>query len=80
MTISTTRILAELLRVATREERRAAYSDAPHCDVGDNLDFDALDELIRGEHPLVGHSIPRRLTEDGARIVGELLATFEEQI
>ena len=71
MTVSNTRLLAELLRVATREERRSVY--------GDNMDFDALDGLVAMSPPLVTPTVPRRVTAEGARVVSELLAVFEEQ-
>jgi hypothetical protein len=72
--MSPARLIAELMRVATHRE-------CTHSEVVDynNVDFAALDELVEMTPPLVGRSVPRALTEDGARIVGELLATFEEQ-
>ena len=69
MTISHARLMSELLR---------AYTDAFRLGVPENSrDPEALRELREMDNPLMTKG--RGLTEEGARIVAELLATFEEQ-
>ncbi len=63
--------IAELLRVHLRKSD--VYSSF--------VDGDALRTLTSHEPPLVelGPTSSRMLTEEGARVVGELIATWEEQ-
>ena len=67
MTIHRSRLIAELLRIHLQRH------DVP-CDV------DALRCMSSGTRPLVkfGELWPST-TEDGVRVVNELIATFEEQ-
>jgi hypothetical protein len=75
------RLVAELMRVATHTDRVADEVDAFGKRINyDNIDFGALDALVAMDPPLVLAVIPRAFTEDGARVVAELLATFEEQV
>jgi hypothetical protein len=69
--VSHAQCIAELLRVHLRS--RDVYSRL--------VDGDALRVLTSHEPPLVelGPTSSRMLTEEGARVVGALIATWEEQ-
>ena len=70
MTVSNLRLLAELTRITSRVERGAT----------DDEDFDLEARIELAFHdPYLVTGTPCRATEEGARIVAELLATFEEQ-
>jgi hypothetical protein len=71
VTVSNLRLMSELLRVSTIGERGSSP-------LHEDYDTEARLALAASERPLIT-PLPCRLTEEGARIVGELLATFEEQ-